>query len=131
MMRGLDSIDPSLVELFKSVHATRADVLWKLRWPSALPYLFSGLRITASASVVGEIIVEWIGSDTGLGYMIINSTYQFNTPLLWAALVASSVLVLAASAWSRSPSGCLSRGTPRPAPISSGDTRPRLTGPGA
>jgi NitT/TauT family transport system permease protein len=96
MMRGLDSIDPSLVELFKSVHATRADVLWKLRWPSALPYLFSGLRITASASVVGAIIVEWIGSDTGLGYMVINSTYQFNTPLLWASLVASSVLVLAA-----------------------------------
>lgn len=96
MMRGLDSIDPSLVELFKSVHASRADVLWKLRWPSALPYLFSALRITASASVVGAIIVEWIGSDTGLGYMVINSTYQFNTPLLWAALVASSVLVLAA-----------------------------------
>jgi NitT/TauT family transport system permease protein len=96
MMRGLDSVDPSLVELFKSVHATRRDVLWKLRWPSALPYLFVGLRITASASVVGAIIVEWIGSDTGLGYMVINSTYQFNTPLLWASLVASSVLVLAA-----------------------------------
>jgi NitT/TauT family transport system permease protein len=96
MMRGLDSVDPSLVELFKSVHATRANVLWKLRWPSALPYLFSGLRITASASVIGAIIVEWIGSDTGLGYMVINSTYQFNTPLLWASLVASSLLVLIA-----------------------------------
>lgn len=96
MMRGLDSVDPSLVELFKSVHATRANVLWKLRWPSALPYLFSGLRITASASVIGAIIVEWIGSDTGLGYLVINSTYQFNTPLLWASLVASSMLVLIA-----------------------------------
>jgi NitT/TauT family transport system permease protein len=96
MMRGLDSVDPNLVELFKSVDATRANVLWKLRWPSALPYLFSGLRITASASVIGAIIVEWIGSDTGLGYMVINSTYQFNTPLLWASLVASSVLVLVA-----------------------------------
>lgn len=96
MMRGLDSVEPSLVELFKSVHASRADVLRKLRWPSALPYLFAGLRITASASVVGAIIVEWIGSDTGLGYMVINSTYQFNTPLLWASLVASSALVLIA-----------------------------------
>jgi NitT/TauT family transport system permease protein len=96
MMRGLDSVEPSLVELFKSVHASRAAVLWKLRWPSALPYLFAGLRITASASVVGAIIVEWIGSDTGLGYMVINSTYQFNTPLLWASLVASSALVLLA-----------------------------------
>jgi NitT/TauT family transport system permease protein len=96
MMRGLDSVDPNLVELFKSVHASRFSVLWKLRWPSALPYLFSGLRITASASVIGAIIVEWIGSDTGLGYMVINSTYQFNTPLLWASLVASSLLVLVA-----------------------------------
>lgn len=96
MMRGLDSVDPSLVELFKSVHAKRSAVLWKLRWPSALPYLFAGLRITASASVIGAVIVEWIGGTQGLGYMVINSTYQFNTPLLWASLVASSLLVLAA-----------------------------------
>ena len=95
MMKGLDSVDPLLVELFKSVHASRSEVMWKLRWPSALPFLFAGLRITASASVVGAIIVEWIGADSGLGYMIINSTYQFNTPLLWASLVASSILVLA------------------------------------
>ncbi len=96
MMRGLDSVDHSLVELFQSVHAKRSAVLWKLRWPNALPYLFAGLRITASASVIGAVIVEWIGGDQGLGYMVINSTYQFNTPLLWASLVASSLLVLAA-----------------------------------
>lgn len=96
MMRGLDSVDHALVELFSSVHAKRSAVLWKLRWPNALPYLFAGLRITASASVIGAVIVEWIGGDQGLGYMVINSTYQFNTPLLWATLVASSVLVLAA-----------------------------------
>ncbi|MDA8315145.1 MAG: ABC transporter permease [Actinomycetota bacterium] len=96
MMRGLDSVDLSLVELFQSVHAKRSAVLWKLRWPNALPYLFAGLRITASASVIGAVIVEWIGGDQGLGYMVINSTYQFNTPLLWASLVASSLLVLAA-----------------------------------
>ncbi len=96
MMRGLDSVDPSLVELFKSVDAKRSAVLRKLRWPSALPYLFAGLRITASASVIGAVIVEWIGGDQGLGYMVINSTYQFNTPLLWSSLVASSILVLTA-----------------------------------
>jgi NitT/TauT family transport system permease protein len=96
MMRGLDSVDPSLVELFKTVQAKRSAVLWKLRWPSALPYLFAGLRITASASVIGAVIVEWIGGNQGLGYMVIESTYQFNTPLLWASLVASSLLVLAA-----------------------------------
>ena len=46
--------------------------------------------------MIGAIIVEWIGSDSGLGYMIITATYQFNTPLLWATVVAASLLVLLA-----------------------------------
>lgn len=96
MMRGLAAVDTNMVQLFQSVDASRWKVLVKLRWPTSLPYLFAGLRITASASMVGAIIVEWISSDTGLGYMIINSTYQFNTPLLWASIVASSLLVLVA-----------------------------------
>jgi NitT/TauT family transport system permease protein len=95
LMRGLASVDTNMLQLFQSVDASRWDVLAKLRWPTALPYLFAGLRITASASMVGAVIVEWIGSDTGLGYMIINSTYQFNTPLLWASVLATSLLVLA------------------------------------
>ena len=95
---GLASVDTDMLQLFQSVDASRWKVLTKLRWPTSLPYLFAGLRITASASMVGAIIVEWISSDTGLGYMIINSTYQFNTPLLWASIVASSLLVLVASA---------------------------------
>ena len=96
MMRGLAAVDPNMLQLFQSVHSSRLQVLARLRWPMSLPYLFAGLRITASASMVGAIIVEWISSDTGLGYMIINSTYQFNTPLLWASIVAASLLVLAA-----------------------------------
>jgi len=96
MMRGLASVDANMLQLFKSVDSSRWKVLAKLRWPTSLPYLFAGLRITASASMVGAIIVEWISSDTGLGYLIINSTYQFNTPLLWASIVAASVLVLLA-----------------------------------
>lgn len=97
-VRGLDSFDASLADLFQSVRASRWDVLWKLRLPNALPYIFVGLRITASASVIGAIIAEWIGADKGLGFLVINSTYEFNTPLLWATLVASSLLVLAAFA---------------------------------
>jgi NitT/TauT family transport system permease protein len=96
LMKGLEAVDPAMLQLFQSVNASRWAVLRKLRFPTALPYLFAALRITASASVIGAIIVEWIGSDTGLGYMIINSTYQFNTPLLWASILASSILVLGA-----------------------------------
>jgi NitT/TauT family transport system permease protein len=93
-LRGLNAIDSSLVELFDSVHASAWEVLVKLRLPNSLPYIFVALRITASASVIGAIIAEWIGAQQGLGFLVINSTYEFNTPLLWAALVASSALVL-------------------------------------
>jgi NitT/TauT family transport system permease protein len=96
MMRGLSAVDVNMLQLFQSVHASRWKVLRKLRWPNALPYLFAGFRITASAALLGAIIVEWLGSDTGLGYLIINSTYQFNTPFLWASIFVSSVLVLIA-----------------------------------
>lgn len=95
-VRGLEAFDPSLSDLFHSVKASRWQVLWKLRLPSALPYIFVGLRITASASVIGAIIAEWIGANHGLGFLVINSTYEFDTPLLWATLVASSLLVLVA-----------------------------------
>ena len=79
LMRGLSAVDVNMLQLFQSVHTSKWKVLVKLRWPTSLPYLFAGLRITASASMVGAIIVEWINSDTGLGYMIINSTYQLKT----------------------------------------------------
>jgi NitT/TauT family transport system permease protein len=97
-LRGLDAIEPSLLELFQSVHASAWEVLVKLRLPNALPYIFVALRITASASVIGAIIAEWVGAQQGLGFLVINSTYQFDTPLLWAALVVSSALVLLAYA---------------------------------
>lgn len=97
-LRGLDAIEPSLVELFQSVHASAWQALIKLRLPNALPYIFVAFRITASASVIGAIIAEWVGAQQGLGFLVINSTYQFDTPLLWAALVVSSALVLIAYA---------------------------------
>lgn len=95
-VRGLEAVEQDLLDLFQSVHASAWEVLTKLRLPNALPYIFVAFRITATASVIGAIIAEWIGAAQGLGYLVINSTYEFNTPLLWATLVASSLLALAA-----------------------------------
>jgi NitT/TauT family transport system permease protein len=92
--RGFESVDRPLIELFQSVAASRLDVFVKLRWRSALPYIFIGFRLTASLCVIGAIIAEWIGASSGLGYVVINSTYDFNAPQLWASMVVSSVLVL-------------------------------------
>lgn len=96
LMRGLSAVDTNMLQLFQSVHASRWKIFVKLRWPNALPYLFAGLRITASVALLGAVIVEWIGSDTGLGYLIINATYQFDTPFLFAATFATAFLVLIA-----------------------------------
>jgi NitT/TauT family transport system permease protein len=96
LMRGLSAVDANMLQLFQSVHASRWKIFTKLRWPNALPYLFAGLRITASVALLGAVIVEWIGSDTGLGYLIINATYQFDTPFLFAATFATAFLVLIA-----------------------------------
>jgi NitT/TauT family transport system permease protein len=95
-VRGLESVPPASFELLQTVDSSTWQILRKLRWPTALPQIFVGLRIAASASVIGAIIAEWAGANSGLGYLIISSTYQFDTPLLWATLVASSLLVLIA-----------------------------------
>ncbi len=92
--RGLDAVERPLIELFQSVNASRRDIYVKLRFPNALPYIFLGLRVTATSSVIGAIIAEWVGAQEGLGFMVINSTYEFNAPMLWATLVVSSALVL-------------------------------------
>jgi NitT/TauT family transport system permease protein len=92
--RGFEAVDRPLIELFQSVAASRWEIFVKLRWRSALPYIFIGFRLTASLCVIGAIIAEWIGADSGLGYMVINSTYNFDAPQLWATMVVSSALVL-------------------------------------
>src|SRR5712691_8804287 len=69
MTRGLRSVDPEALELMYSLSANRWQVLWRLRWPSALPFLFSALKISAAGAVLGAVVAEWIGSDLGIGYL--------------------------------------------------------------
>jgi len=59
---------------------------------SALPYLFPALRIAASMSVIGAVVGEWIGATQGIGAMIIQATYNFDSALLYAAIVMSAAL---------------------------------------
>ena len=58
--------------------------------PNALPYLFSALKIAASTAVIGAIVGEWIGSTKGIGALIIQATYNFDSPLLYATIVVGS-----------------------------------------
>jgi NitT/TauT family transport system permease protein len=91
---GLRAVDREAFELMHTLSATWWQVLWRLRWPSATPFLFSALKISAAGTVLGAVVAEWIGSDKGLGYMVVMSTYEFRIPLLWATIAVTSVMAL-------------------------------------
>jgi NitT/TauT family transport system permease protein len=97
-VRGLQSADPAAVELMESYAAGEWKVFWKLRVPSAMPYLFAAFRISATASVVGAIIGELPSSiQDGLGGAIINFNqyYALNPTYLWATNLVAAALGIA------------------------------------
>jgi NitT/TauT family transport system permease protein len=90
MTRGLRDVRAEQLELMRILSATPREVFFRIRVPNALPYLFSALKIAASTAVIGAIVGEWIGSTKGIGALIIQSTYNFDSPLLYATIVVGS-----------------------------------------
>ncbi|HLY90831.1 MAG TPA: ABC transporter permease [Acetobacteraceae bacterium] len=90
MVRGLESVSPQSMELMHVLSATKWEVFFKLRVPTSLPYLFSALRIAASTATIGAIVGEWIGSQVGIGALIIQATYNFDSALLYATVLCGS-----------------------------------------
>jgi NitT/TauT family transport system permease protein len=90
MTRGLRDVRTEQLELMRILSATPREVFFKLRVRNAMPYLFSALKIAASTAVIGAIVAEWIGSTKGIGALIIHSTYNFDSPLLYATIVVGS-----------------------------------------
>jgi len=90
MTRGLRDVRSEQLELMRILSATPREVFFKLRVRNAMPYLFSALKIAASTAVIGAIVGEWIGSTKGIGALIIQATYNFDSPLLYATIVVGS-----------------------------------------
>lgn len=90
MVRGLEAVNPQAMELMRVLSASKREVFFKLRLYNSLPYLFSALKISASTSVVGAIVGEWIGSNFGIGALIIQATYSFDSALLYATVIVAS-----------------------------------------
>jgi NitT/TauT family transport system permease protein len=98
-LRGLRSPHPNALELMHSYAASQWEIMWKLRFPAALPYIFTALKVSATASVVGAIIGELPSSiRSGLGRAILDFSSDYSlvsTPKLWAAiLIAASVGII-------------------------------------
>jgi NitT/TauT family transport system permease protein len=97
-LRGLHAADHRALELMRSYAANRWTILWKLRFPTSLPYLFSALRVSATASIVGAIIGELPSSVSGgLGGAILNFAqyYSFQPQNLWATNIVAAALGIA------------------------------------
>jgi NitT/TauT family transport system permease protein len=90
MVRGLQAVSPQAMELMHVLSASRREVFFKLRVPTSLPFLFSALKIATSTATVGAIVGEWIGSQVGIGALIIQATYNFDAALLYATVLCGS-----------------------------------------
>jgi NitT/TauT family transport system permease protein len=89
---GLRSVDPDVLDLTKSMRATPLQVLWKVRFPTALPAMFAGMKVAISLALVGAIAGEFVASQVGLGYAILTAQGMFQTTRVFAAIVLLGVL---------------------------------------
>jgi NitT/TauT family transport system permease protein len=84
---GLKSIETEMIDLVRSMGASTAKIMLRVRLPSALPQIFSGLKVAIALSVVGAIVGEFVGADRGLGYLLLTATGALDGTLVWAALL--------------------------------------------
>jgi NitT/TauT family transport system permease protein len=92
---GLRSIDPAMIQLARSMGAPPRRIFLKLRLPHALPMIFGGLKVASALAVVGALTGEFVGSDRGLGYLLVQASGNLNTALLFATLVILSAMAMA------------------------------------
>jgi NitT/TauT family transport system permease protein len=89
---GLQSTPRELLELARSLRASRWQVFSKVQFPAALPYIVTGSKVAVTLAVIGAVIGEFVGSSEGLGYLLLTATSQINSPLAFAALFALAAL---------------------------------------
>lgn len=94
---GLRSADRSSLDLVRAYGGGSFTQLWKVRLRASLPGMFAGLRIAAPAAMLGAIIGEWLGSDNGLGVIMVNSQQQLNITRTWG--IALVITILSATAY--------------------------------
>lgn len=93
-VRGFRAVNPQLLELMHVLSASKTEVFLRIRIYSALPYIFSALKISVTMCVLGAIVGEWIGANQGIGYLLLQSMFDFNAPRLFATILTASVIAI-------------------------------------
>lgn len=89
---GLESVEPDLLQLTEALQANALRVFWKVRLPWALPHIFSGMKVAMSLAVIGAVVGEFVGSDQGLGYLILTASSNMNTAIVFGVMAVLSAL---------------------------------------
>ena len=90
--RGLREVEPDLLDLVRSLRGSRWQIFTKIQLPGALPYIFSGMKVAAILAVAGAIVGEFLGSDKGLGYLMLQVQVTLDTPAMFMAVILITLL---------------------------------------
>ena len=96
VLTAIRGIDPDLINLARSFTASRAQIFWKIEFPSSMPPLFASLRIGATLAVVGVVVGELVGGNFGLGYLLAFGEGMGNTAMVFVAIVILTILGIVA-----------------------------------
>jgi NitT/TauT family transport system permease protein len=91
---GLAATPPELLDLSRSYRASAFKTFLKVRLPMALPFIFAGAKVAITLSVIGAVVGEFVGSDRGLGYVILSSTSYWKTEVAFSAMILLSLMAI-------------------------------------
>jgi NitT/TauT family transport system permease protein len=89
---GLRSVDPEVINMARAMRASQGQILWKIRFPQALPSLFAGMKVSISLALVGTVVGEFIAGNKGLGSAILAAQATFDTPQVFASIILLAIL---------------------------------------
>jgi NitT/TauT family transport system permease protein len=92
VMTAVRGIDPDLINLARSFKARRAQIFWKIEFPASMPPFLAGLRIGSTLAVVGVVVGELVGGNSGLGYLLSFGEGQANTPMVFVAIIMLTLI---------------------------------------
>ena len=90
--RGLREVEPDLLDLVRTLRGSRLQIFTKIQLPGALPYIFSGMKVAAILAVVGAIVGEFLGSDRGLGYLMLQVQVTLDTAAMFMAVILITLI---------------------------------------
>ncbi|MGA2876366.1 MAG: ABC transporter permease [Nitrososphaerales archaeon] len=91
-IKGFTTVDQDLLDLLKSLSASKTQVFLKAQLPNSIPYFMASLKISMTFAIIGAVVGEWIGASHGIGYVMLVASSDFQNPLLYAAIIVISVV---------------------------------------